>query len=140
MATPGGRSKARREDAEFPFHTPLFHLFSPILNPPLLMLPEAVASQVFPPRLSTANGDVHFASPVYQTASQLPCVAPAFIPPPTAPGAWGCHWRCCSKRQPGRKKGILFFFPPFLVLFSCKNFESWAINRLPVCAGGWGEE
>lgn len=66
-----------------------FHLFSPILNSPLLMLPKAVASQAFPPWLSTANGDVHFASLVYQTASQLPCLAPAIIPTPTARGAWG---------------------------------------------------
>lgn len=31
----GGRSKAGGGEAELPFHTPLFHLFSPILNPPL---------------------------------------------------------------------------------------------------------
>lgn len=86
-----------------------FHVSAPILNPPLLMLPKAVASQASPPWLSTANGDVHLASLVYQAAPQLPWLPPAIIPH-HKPGAWGSQWRCCSNREPGRKRGIYFFF------------------------------
>lgn len=121
----GGRSKACKEDIESHFAHSL-HLFSLILNLPVLLVSNAVASQSPSPRVNTVNSDVHFTHLLKSIMATLS--DPGHHHPGCAEGGRRVQQKGFAADSGGahRKAMKERMFFSFFVSFSSLRSKSWA--------------